>query len=601
MYFRNRLNKTGRLSLALTFRGKICRSLKTKSTFEIQTRSGPSLLIDDLGNVTKSSSSRITPEHQHTNVALTNSSSSLFSSSYAFISYLLPSGYPTTVAPSYSRYALFSFLASTASSAGSVLAMQSLLIAVGVGSNVAVPAAAALNWVLKDGLGQAGGVAFAALIGNRFDADPKRWRLVSALVLDSATFLEVCSPLFGPKLFLPVAAVANFLKNVAWLTASATRAGIHQALAIRGNLADLTAKAASQSIAASTLGTAFGIGLSTSIVGSTTTSVLAIFAVASLMHISGVAYSLRSVVIPTLSAARMDFAIDDWIRFLAKKELTEITMAMMTKKRTSQKSFLPKDDVNENDADNAVDETTTRPSTSTLIVCVKTPEEVAKEETFYPWETEGRSTSSSFFFSSSSSLSNACCRIQVSTGDVSKIENLRQSIEICSSTNPSISSASLSSTTTTTVKEGEGLLGENINPPRYLVGLSSTSMRKRGRNDVVQLHFTESADWNDVLTGYIHAMRLRAEIDVLNSSKSKKKEKEVEEDVVINQTSFQSTSQQEWRQEAVHRSRAWTMTNSQSVINALDTKGWWVGTPLIDVSPELRIFINVDNKTHTQQ
>ena len=610
MYFTNRLNNTrvGRLSLALTFRGKICRSLKTKSnlkTFEIQTRSGPSLLIDDLGNVTKSSSSsRITSEHQHTNVALTNSSSSLSSTSYAFISYLLPSGYPTTVAPSYSRYALFSFLASTASSAGSVLAMQSLLIAVGVGSNVAVPAAAALNWVLKDGLGQAGGVAFAALIGNRFDADPKRWRLVSALVLDSATFLEVCSPLFGPKLFLPVAAVANFLKNVAWLTASATRAGIHQALAIRGNLADLTAKAASQSIAASTLGTAIGIGLSTSIVGSTTTSVLSIFAVASVMHISGVAYSLRSVVIPTLSAARMDLAVDDWIRFLAKKELTKITMAMITKKRTSQKSFLPEDDVNEHVADNVVDETTTRPSTSPLIVCVKTPEEVAKEETFYPWETEGRSTSSSsFFFSSSSPVSNACCHIQVSTGDVSKIENLRQSIEICSTTNPSLSSASLSSTTTTTstVKEGEGLLGENINPPRYLVGLSSTSMRKRGGNDVVQLHFTESADWNDVLTGYINAMRLRAEIDILNSSKSNKNEEEVEEDVVINQTSFQSNSQQEWRQEAVHRSRAWTMTNAQSVINALDAKGWWVGTPLIDVSPELRIFINVNNNTHTQQ
>ena len=96
-------------------------------------------------------------------------------------------------------------------------------------------------------------------------------------------------------------------------------------------------------------------------------------------------------------------------------------------------------------------------------------------------------------------------------------------------------------------------------------------------------------------------MRLRAEIDILNSSKSKMNEEEVEEDVVINQTSFQSNSKQEWRQEAVHRSRAWTMMNAQSVINALDAKGWWVGTPLIDVSPELRIFINANNKTHTQQ
>jgi hypothetical protein len=555
-----------RLSLALLKRAKSREffSQSSRKTFDIQTRrNGPRLQIDALGNVTTASSSIAAGMTAGTTTTkamgqqdMSNAHYSS-SSSYALISYLLPSGYPTTVAPSYSRYAFFSFLASTASSAGSILAMQSLLIAVGVGSNVAVPAAAALNWVLKDGLGQAGGVAFAAFIGNRFDADPKRWRLVSALVLDSATFLEVCSPLFGPKLFLPVAAIANFLKNVSWLTASATRAGIHQALAIRGNLADVTAKAASQSIAASTLGTAIGIGLSTSIVPATT-SVLAIFAIASIMHLSGVAYSLRSVVIPTLSAARMDLAIDDWIRLTANNDIMERTTMMMTATH------------------------------SPLVVSVKNPVEVAKRETFYPWESEGNSTFSSSSVSSSSSsstttllLSQSFCRIQVSTGDIANIYNLRRCLEICT---PNVSLPSSSS------ENIEGSLRANSYPPRYVVGFSSINESRRNSSDrsmTVQLHFAENADWNDILTGYIHAMRLRAEVDIIFNNSNTENIVISNKDQTNNNRSFLP-----WQEEVMIRSREWTVSHSQSIINALDASGWWVGTPLIDVSPELRLVIS---------
>lgn len=119
--------------------------------------------------------------------------------------------------------------------------MHALLLAVGVGSGAAAPLAAAANWVLKDGLGQLGGVAFAAFVNTRFDADPKRWRWLSAAALDAATLVELCTPL-APGAFLPLAALANVGKNVAWLSASATRAGVHQALALHGNLADVTAK-----------------------------------------------------------------------------------------------------------------------------------------------------------------------------------------------------------------------------------------------------------------------------------------------------------------------------------------------------------------------
>ena len=60
----------------------------------------------------------------------------------------------------------------------------------------------------QDGLGQFGGVVFAALINTKFDSDPKRWRMVSSLALDSASVLELLAPAF-PALFIPIASVAN--------------------------------------------------------------------------------------------------------------------------------------------------------------------------------------------------------------------------------------------------------------------------------------------------------------------------------------------------------------------------------------------------------
>lgn len=69
-----------------------------------------------------------------------------------------------------------------------VLSTQALLVAVGVGT-AAVPVSAALNWVIKDGLGQFGGVVFGSLVGNKFDSEPKRWRVVSCNVA-----VHVCLP-----------------------------------------------------------------------------------------------------------------------------------------------------------------------------------------------------------------------------------------------------------------------------------------------------------------------------------------------------------------------------------------------------------------------
>jgi hypothetical protein len=147
-------------------------------------------------------------------------------------------------------------LAYVFSSACSVLSMQALLCAIGVGAG-SIPLAATLNWIIKDGIGQFGGVIFAAAVNNQFDSDPKRWRMISNVSMDVSSFIELLTPL-APAYFLPMAAIANIGKNISFLSASASRAAIHKSFAIHENLADITAKSGSQTVLASLVGTSLG-------------------------------------------------------------------------------------------------------------------------------------------------------------------------------------------------------------------------------------------------------------------------------------------------------------------------------------------------------
>ena len=315
-----------------------------------------------------------------------------------FLHHFLPARYPHSVCSSYSSYALYCFLGSIAGSAGMVLSTQALLVAVGVGTQSAMPMAAALNWVMKDGVGQLGGVLFASQLGsggidwdywrNRFrdrkhhlsqpmmmttmtmttnkkrsirgggnfqqgtaDSNPKRWRMVAAMALDISTLLEICTPLMGPEWFLPCASVATIGKNVGFLAASASRAAIHQSLSMGGgggggiggstpttktkldenlapsqkrimtsattsssNLGDVTAKAGSQSIVASLLGTALGIFLSQTFCSDHgTVGILAGFVVLSAVHQVCTYQAVKVVPIRSLDRHRLHIVLTEYI------------------------------------------------------------------------------------------------------------------------------------------------------------------------------------------------------------------------------------------------------------------------------------------------
>lgn len=63
---------------------------------------------------------------------------------------------------------------------GAVLASTFLLYSVGLGAG-AIPTAGAINWVLKDGLGQLGSLLFGKTIAHNFDVNTKTWYLPSLL------------------------------------------------------------------------------------------------------------------------------------------------------------------------------------------------------------------------------------------------------------------------------------------------------------------------------------------------------------------------------------------------------------------------------------
>eukprot|EP01034_Spumella_vulgaris_P031514 gene31514-38922_t len=201
-------------------------------------------------------------------------------------------------------------MATILGSAGGILATQSMLLAIGLNAG-AIPLAATLNWVVKDGLGQLGGVIFASLVSNKFDSDPKRWRMLAAMWLEIAAFMELLTPL-APAYFIGIASVANIGKNISFLAASASRAAIHKSFATHENLADVTAKTGSQSVLSGMLGTGLGIGIAACIGDQYHLTVCAFTALSS-VGVMSTYYSLSNVTINSLSPHRLEYLLREYL------------------------------------------------------------------------------------------------------------------------------------------------------------------------------------------------------------------------------------------------------------------------------------------------
>lgn len=177
-----------------------------------------------------------------------------------FWRYFLPAGFPSSVGPDYLEYTRWRWSAFFWGGAVGVFATQGLLMAVGVGRQTAAPMAAALQWVVRDGMGRVGRIFFSQ-VGTGFDAETKQFRLAAAVVLNVACALESATRAI-PQLFLPVACLANMVKGASTVAAASTRGAIYRSFMRRENLGDITAKQETVGVAGDLLGTALGILIS---------------------------------------------------------------------------------------------------------------------------------------------------------------------------------------------------------------------------------------------------------------------------------------------------------------------------------------------------
>ncbi|KAJ1815550.1 hypothetical protein LPJ75_002329 [Coemansia sp. RSA 2598] len=244
----------------------------------------------------------------------------------------LPTDYKTSVTPEYMGYAKWQFVHNTLGAASGVLATQAMLYAMGLGAG-ALPLSAAINWVIKDGFGQLGGVAYATMVGQKFDSDSKHLRFWSAVWLQCATWLEMLTPLV-PHLFLPIGCVANIGKNISWLAMSATKASINKSFCRQENLGDLTAKHGSQATAAGLLGTAMGILVGATMDISFHTLVVG-FVPLSLVSLWGNYKSILYTATPTLNLERTRHMLADAVALDANGQLAFNPYLLKTPRQVS--------------------------------------------------------------------------------------------------------------------------------------------------------------------------------------------------------------------------------------------------------------------------
>ncbi|KAI0501111.1 hypothetical protein KFK09_019329 [Dendrobium nobile] len=226
-----------------------------------------------------------------------------------FFRLMLPEGYPDSVSADYIEYSLWRAAQGIASQISGVLSTQALLYAVGLGKG-AIPSAAAVNWVLKDGIGYLSKILLSKY-GRHFDENPKGWRLFADLLENAAYGLEILTPAF-PQTFVLIGAVAGAARSAAALIQAATRSCFYAGFAVHRNFAEVIAKGEAQGMVSKFLGIMLGITLANCI-GSSTPMVLASFAAVTAVHMYCNIKSYQSIQLRTLNIYRASLVFSEYL------------------------------------------------------------------------------------------------------------------------------------------------------------------------------------------------------------------------------------------------------------------------------------------------
>ncbi|GLI59514.1 hypothetical protein VaNZ11_001407 [Volvox africanus] len=230
----------------------------------------------------------------------------------------LPAGYPDTTGQNYVRFMTWQGVNNMAMTANTVLASTFMLYAVGLGAG-SIPTAGALNWVLKDGMGQLGTLLFGKTIAHNFDVHSKTWFFLSAVMLQAAAALELLTVLV-PEHFLLMGSLANTLKGLAWMAAGSTRSVFHLSFARDNNIADVTAKGTSQYIFASLVGTAGGAVMCAA-VGQSGAAAACCFGLLAAATIGSAYMAVQVIPLSTLNATRLQLLVDAFLASISPPDV----------------------------------------------------------------------------------------------------------------------------------------------------------------------------------------------------------------------------------------------------------------------------------------
>lgn len=222
---------------------------------------------------------------------------------------MLPEGFPHSVTSDYLEYSLWRGVQGVAAQISGVLATQSLLYAVGLGKG-AIPTAAAVNWVLKDGIGYLSKILLSKY-GRHFDVNPKGWRLFADLLENAAYGMEILTPAF-PHLFVPIGAAAGAGRSAAALIQAATRSCFYAGFAAQRNFAEVIAKGEAQGMVSKSIGIMLGIALANCIQSSTPLA-LASFGVVTWIHMFCNLKSYQSIQLRTLNPYRASLVFSEYL------------------------------------------------------------------------------------------------------------------------------------------------------------------------------------------------------------------------------------------------------------------------------------------------
>ncbi|XP_026759997.2 RUS family member 1 [Galleria mellonella] len=225
-----------------------------------------------------------------------------------FTRVFLPQGYPGSVSKDYISYQVWDTAQAFCSTITGILATQEVLRGVGVGDTSATPLAATVTWVIKDGCGHLGRILFAFSHGTYLDAYSKKWRLYADTLNDAAMCIEIALPLFKNYTTFALC-VSTVMKAIVGVAGGATRAAMTQHHAIRGNMADVSAKDSAQETAVNLIASITALFI-ISLFGNS----IIIFILMMILHIIFNYFAVRAVCLRTLNEPRFLQVIDIYLK-----------------------------------------------------------------------------------------------------------------------------------------------------------------------------------------------------------------------------------------------------------------------------------------------